>query len=99
MVQARLGLVLRLVPRSRASKRGSVHTNIWEGPAIDLAERNVIAIHGVTGWWKDQKRKKRTAPYSLIVSIESEDASEDIWTPVANEVGVTIEAASLDVVA
>ena len=76
-----------------ASKRGSIHTNIWTGPAAELAQRNVLAVYGVTGWWKEQKRERRVAPYSLIVSIESEETTEDIWTPVANQVGVPSEVA------
>lgn len=79
----------------QAARRGSVHTNIWTGTAAQLAERNVVAVLGVAGWWKAQKRKGRTAPYSLIVSIESEDASEDIWTPVANQIGVPIETVDI----
>lgn len=76
-----------------ASKRGSIHTNIWTGSAAELAERNVLAVYGVTGWWKEQKRERRDAPYSLIVSIETEDVTEDIWTPVANQVGIPSEVA------
>lgn len=75
----------------QASKRGSIHTNIWSGSAAELAERNILAVYGVTGWWKEQKREQRVAPYSLIVSVETEEATEDIWTPVANEVGVPSE--------
>jgi len=77
----------------QASKRGSIHTNIWTGAAADLAERNVLAVYGVTGWWKEQKRERCEAPYSLIVSIETEAATEDIWTPVANQVGVPTSVA------
>lgn len=77
----------------QASKRGSIHTNIWTGSAAELAERNVLAVYGVTGWWKEQKREQRDAPYSLIVSIETEAVTEDIWTPVANQVGVPTSVA------
>lgn len=74
-----------------ASKRGSIHTNIWTGSARELAERDVLAVYGVSGWWKEQKRERRVAPYSLIVSIETEEVTEDIWTPVANQVGLPTE--------
>lgn len=77
----------------QASKRGSIHTNIWTGSAAELAERNVLAVYGVTGWWKEQKREQREAPYSLIVSIETDAVSEDIWTPVANQIGVPASVA------
>jgi hypothetical protein len=74
---------------AHATRRGSLHSNIWEGAAADLAECNVIAIYGIAGWGKEQKRKGRVAPYSLVVSVETDETSEDIWTPVANLVGVT----------
>lgn len=77
----------------QTSKRGSIHTNIWTGSAAELAARNVLAVYGVTGWWKEQKRMQRVAPYSLIVSIETDDLAEDIWTPVANTIGVPNEIA------
>ena len=77
----------------QASKRGSIHTNIWTGSAAELAERDVLAVYGVTGWWKEQKKERRVAPYSLIVSIETEESTEDIWTPVANQVKVPTEVA------
>jgi len=77
----------------QASKRGSIHTNVWTGSAAELSERNVLAVYGVTGWWKEQKRKRRVAPYSLIVSIETEETTEDIWTPVANQVRIPNEVA------
>lgn len=34
--------------------KGSVHSDIWVGTAADLAERGVIGIYPVSGWWKDQ---------------------------------------------
>jgi len=79
----------------QASKRGSLHSNIWEGSAADLAERNVIAVYGITGWWKEQVRKGRIAPYSLVVSVETDETTEDIWTPVANQVGVPSAVAAI----
>lgn len=78
-------------PQSR--NRGSIHSDTWVGMAADLAERGVIGIYPVTGWWKEQPKRDRSelgAPYSLVVSIETQVADVDIWTPVATEVGVPI---------
>lgn len=75
-------------------EKGSLHTDIWEGAAADLAERGVVAIYPVTGWWKgrkDRDRSERGARYSLVVSIEAPEVDVDIYTPVAEEVGVPIE--------
>lgn len=73
---------------------GSIHSDIWVGTAADLAERGLIGIYPVSGWWKDQPKKDRSdkgVPYALVVSIETEAVDVDIWTPVANQVGVTVE--------
>lgn len=80
-----------------ARNRGSLHSDILEGPAVtaaDLAERYVVAIYPVSGWWKDQPKRDRSAKgarYALVVSIETPGVDSDIWTPVAEQVGVPVE--------
>jgi hypothetical protein len=49
------------------------------------------------GWWKDQPDRDRSndgVPYALIISIETPEVDMDIWTPVAQQVGVPIEVES-----
>lgn len=73
--------------------RGSLHGDIWTGPAAELARRGVVGIFPVSGWWKDQPARDRSAHgarYALVVSIEAEDLDVDIWTPVAQQVGVEV---------
>lgn len=77
----------------QARNRGSIHSDILSCNAADLAERGVIAVYPVSGWWKDQPKRDRSnlgARYALIVSIETPGVETDIWTPVAQQVGVTI---------
>jgi hypothetical protein len=72
---------------------GSIHTDIWEGTAADLANRGAIAVYPITGWWKDDKTRDRSnlgARYALVVSIETPEQEVDIWTPVAQQIGVTV---------
>ena len=74
--------------------RGSLHSDIWHGTAQELAARGVIAIFLVGGWWKDQPKHDRSANgvrYSLLVSIETPPTDVDIWTPVAQEVGIVTQ--------
>jgi hypothetical protein len=78
-------------PDQRAA--GSLHTDVWSGTAADLADRGVIAVFPVGGWWKERKDRDhsdRGARYALIVSIETPGQNVDIWTPVAQQVGVQI---------
>ena len=73
---------------------GSLHQDFWEGSAADLAERGVIAIYPVSGWWKDMPKRDRSAfgaRYALVVSIETDAQGADLWTPVAQEVGLATE--------
>lgn len=79
-------------PQERTT--GSLHTDIWTGTAADLAQRGVIAVSPVNGWWKENKNRdhsERGARYSLVVSIDTPKADIDIYTPVAQQVGIPVE--------
>ena len=75
---------------------GSVHSDIWEGPAAQLATCNLIGVHPVIGWWRERRREgrfNRKARYSLIVSLKTDATNVDIYTPVKLEIDtpITIE--------
>jgi hypothetical protein len=78
---------------SEMRNRGSVHSDIWEGTASDLAARGLVAIYPVTGWWKELPARDQSefgARYCLLVSIETPTEDVDLWTPVAQEAGIPI---------
>ncbi len=78
-------------PEHRSS--GSIHSDIWEGTAVDLASRGAVAVFPISGWWKERPSLDRSAGgarYSLVVSIETPPDAADIWAPVAAEVGIPI---------
>lgn len=78
----------------RRQTRGSIHSNIWKGTAQDLANRSHIAVYPTTGWWRTRPKEERfdrEAHYSLIVTITTPDENTDIYTPVANIIGVPVE--------
>jgi hypothetical protein len=65
--------------------KGSVHKDIWQCSAAELATRNKIAVYSVAGWWKNRKKLKRfdyTIRYSLVITIDTPDNGIDIYTPV-----------------
>lgn len=77
----------------QARSHGSIHSDILQGFAADLAERGVVGVYPVGGWWKEQPKRDRSekgARYALVVSIETPGVDTDIWTPVAQQVGVPI---------
>lgn len=76
----------------RERNKGSLHGDIWEGTAADLAAREVVGIYPSSGWWKEQPKRDRSrlgTRYALIVSIETEQTDVDVWTPVAQQVEIT----------
>jgi len=81
----------------RARDRGSIHSDILDGTGADIAERSTIAVYPVTGWWKELPKRDRSrhgARYALLVTIETDEVEADIWTPVANQVGIAIAIAT-----
>lgn len=79
-------------PNSR--HRGSLHGDIWQGTAVDLAEKGCIAVYPATGWWKTRQaleKYDRTARYALVVSIKAPEVDVDLYTEVANQMPVAIE--------
>lgn len=70
--------------------KGSVHSNYWEGTAAEIASCNILAVYPQSsGWWKQLKKQRKFESilrYSLIVSIETPENLEDIYTPIAVQV-------------
>lgn len=77
----------------RARNRGSIHSDIWQGTAQQLADSNIIAISPRIGWWRERAHLNRwnhRARYSLVVSITTPEEQVDVYTPVATQVGITV---------
>jgi hypothetical protein len=84
---------------NQTRSKGSVHSDLWVGTAADLAERGVVGIYPVSGWWKDQPKRDRSdrgVPYALVVTIETDAEGVDIWTPVAVSVNAPVEEVSVE---
>lgn len=76
---------------------GSLHSDYWRGAAVELADRDAIAVYPVTGWWKEKPylhRYERDVRYCLVVSINAVASEIDIYAPIAVQVGIPIEIAS-----
>lgn len=74
--------------------KGSLHSDIWRGSAADLASRGVIGVYPSLGWWKTRQRLERydkLARYALIVSIDARELEVDLYTPIANQIGIPVE--------
>ncbi len=75
----------------QARDRGSIHSDIWQGTASELADSNIISVSPRIGWWRERAhlgRWDRSTRYALVVSIATPEESVDVYTPVAIQVGV-----------
>lgn len=73
--------------------RGSLHSDIWRGSAVDLARRGVIGVYPTAGWWKTRHKLGRydaDARYALVVSIRTPDIDVELYSAVANQIGVSV---------
>lgn len=64
---------------------GSLHMDVWEGAAVELASRNLIYVRPISGWWRERDALRQydsKARYALVVSIETPDAEIDLYTPI-----------------
>lgn len=66
-------------------RRGSIHSDTWNGTAAQLAGMEHLIVFPVNGWWRlrPQHRKYNSRiRYSLIITAESTGAEMDIYTPI-----------------
>ncbi|WP_425613835.1 S8 family peptidase [Anatilimnocola sp. NA78] len=77
--------------------KGSVHSDVWTGTAAQLAASGTLAVYPVTGWWKERptlQRWNQVAKYSLILSLETDATQADLYTPIANQIGIPVPVAT-----
>jgi hypothetical protein len=70
---------------------GSLHIDQLMCKASDLARRNLLAVHPVTGWWKSKKLLDEGLPsvrYALIIEIDAGEVEAELYA----EVQVAVEA-------
>ncbi len=71
---------------------GSLHSDMWIGTATALAERGILAVYPVTGWWKTREKEGRydkKARYALIVSIRTPKTDIDLYNAIEDLVTIS----------
>lgn len=79
-------------PRLRT--RGSLHCDWWTASAADVAACGEVAVYPVTGWWLERKHLgfvERRTRYSLIITLSTDADEVDLYTPIAQQVGLVTE--------
>lgn len=69
--------------------KGSLHQDVWEGTAAELASRGFLAIYPAMGWWRTRQKLERydlPAHYSLIISIRTPKTDIDLYSAVAAKI-------------
>jgi hypothetical protein len=73
--------------------KGSLHSDIWKGPAAELASRGVLAVFPTLGWWKTRTalaRYNKKARYALIISIHAPATNIDLYSAVENKISTPL---------
>ena len=74
-------------------RRGSLHSDTWEGSSADLAQMEHLIVYPVNGWWRLRPQHKRfndRIRYSLVVSIETVGLDIDLYAAVQTEISQAI---------
>lgn len=72
---------------------GSIHSDVWEDTAINLAQSGSIAVFPVVGWWRERTSLKKynlKVRYSLVVTLETPEESIDLYTPITTKIASRI---------
>lgn len=79
---------------SKLRHLGSLHSDVWRGQAVQLAQRGTLAVFPALGWWKTRValgRYNKSARYALVVSIRAPEVDVDLYSVVRNMVVVPVE--------
>jgi hypothetical protein len=74
-----------------AISAGSLHCDLWRGPAVELARHDAVAIFPVTGWWKThagQRRMNDKMRYALAISIDARGRTVDLEAEISQKVAI-----------
>lgn len=72
---------------------GSLHCDVWRGPAIELLDRDTLCIKPVNGWWRNRASLEicnRKSRYALIVTLKTQNVDVDIYTPIRTSIGLPV---------
>ena len=73
---------------------GSIHSDIWEGNAADIADCNLIAIYPIIGWWRERHNQNKfnsKCRYSLVVSLDTPSEEIPLYSTIATKISIPIE--------
>lgn len=72
---------------------GSLHIDSLTIPASDLAQRGVVAVYPVGGWWKESRKvdaSRCRTRFSLVAEIDAEEQQVDLYAEVQQAIAAHI---------
>lgn len=80
--------------------RGTLHHDVWKGPAYQLVERRMVNVSPIRGWWAASSQVEPAevpVRFSLIVSLRTPETTNDLVAEVQTQVParVLVEVPSL----
>ena len=79
---------------SNSVSAGSLHCDEWRGPAAQLANRDMLCIKPVAGWWRNRAAVgvcNQEARYALVVTLSADDTEIDLYTSIENVIAAEVE--------
>ncbi|MHC2295815.1 S8 family peptidase [Rhizobium mongolense] len=64
---------------------GSLHCDVWTGPAVELLSRELLCVKPVVGWWRNRASREivnRKTRYSLVVTLKAPGVDVDLYSDV-----------------
>jgi len=77
---------------SNSVSSGSLHCDVWTGPAINLLGRNTLCVKPVMGWWRSRGSPEvvnRSSRYALIITLKGPNTDIDLYTPIQSLIETT----------
>jgi hypothetical protein len=86
----------RWVIGSNLRHRGSLHTDIWQGAAVDMVDCRYLAVYPSGGWWKERKEYcENKVRFSLIVSLDlPETIDVNVYNAIQQEIKLKTSVSS-----
>jgi hypothetical protein len=75
---------------------GSLHCDVWTGPAIELLGRDILCIKPVVGWCRQRASREVCGAmrrYALIVSLKAHNVEADLYTAIRTMIDVPVAVA------
>lgn len=72
---------------------GSIHSDYIVTSAVNLCDRNYVAVYPVGGWWKERPylgKADNKVRYALVLTLETPSVDVDLYLAIVNAIGTMV---------